>query len=118
MRRPPEQGASQIADAAKDCSREGLQSRELADAVLRLVVVEVVQSSGHARHQATDEEGVEDDPVQVDAHQGGDLGVLGHRPDAATELGSGHQPVEADHHEHCRSRSPGRRRRSPGPRPR
>ena len=44
-----EQGAAQVADAAEDGGRERLQPGQLADAVLGLVVVEVVQSGGHAR---------------------------------------------------------------------
>ncbi len=56
---------------------------------------EAEEEAGRPAEQAADHEGLGDDAVDVDAHEAGGLGVLGHGPDAPAQPGQRHEPVEA-----------------------
>ena len=61
-------------------------------------ILQEVEDGSRPGHDAADEEGHLDDPVAVDAHEGGGLGILGDGPDAASEARALHELVE-DHHD-------------------
>ena len=62
------------------------------------------EEAGRPPEQTAQDKGLRDDAVDVDAHQAGRLGVLGHGPDPSAQLGQCHDPVEEDEHRDRRHR--------------
>ena len=62
------------------------------------------QEARRPGQDAAEEEREHDDPVDVDAHERGRLGVLGGGADASTEPAARHEAVEGDHEDRWRPR--------------
>ena len=84
------------ADAAQHGGGEGLDARDKAHEEVRLAKEQGVQDSGCPGHGRADGKGDGDHPIDVDAHQGGDVLVLGDGPHGLARLGAVHKEVEAD----------------------
>src|SRR3990170_298972 len=93
----PDARPQDVADAPKDRGGEGLDARDESHEVVHLVEHEHEQDPGRPGQEPADGEGRDDHPVDVDAHERGDLLVLADRTHSPARLGSFDEEVEAHH---------------------
>ena len=99
-----EHGARDIADAAKHSRREGFDAGdETHEKVDALRAEHAIDHTGGARQESADAEGEHDDPVNVDAHQAGNLFILRDRSHRFADARALDQPVQAQHQNKCRA---------------
>ena len=92
----PDQHAAQhrardVADAAEHRRGEGAQPGGVADDEARVVVVEAEDQPGRAGERRAEEEGDDDDPVDIDAHHARRFLILRGRLHRLAHLGAAHE---------------------------
>ena len=91
-------GAGNVADAAQDRRSEGLEARDIAHAEIDRAVVEPDQHAGDRRQGRADDEGQQDDAVDIDADEPRRVLVERGRAHRLAEPGVLHEEVEPQHH--------------------
>ena len=94
---PTDHGAADVADAADDRGREGLDPQQVAHEEVDTRVAQPEEHATHAGEGGGHEEGDQDHPIDVDAHEGRRLAVLGGGAHGAPESGAEDEGVEGYH---------------------